>query len=490
MTVFFLILSGAWLRFIHLGERSFWNDEAWLANVLIQKNLFQVFAAQDPSTPPLPPLFLFFSHCIVILSKPNEFFLRLLPCLSGILALPFIYFFAKQLFDRKAALASLFLISFNTFCIYYSKELKPYSTEMFFAVLFLFLAEKLIRDSEQKKNFWLFGLVSVAGIFISHSFIFISSVVSLVIIAEGSRKNRAAARFGVSIFLITLSLFVFLFLFYTQKRISPALAAYWIPNYVDGSSVKSFLSWNLATAREFFNLYSNFHYVSPPFIQRVIFGIFLFVFSMGFVDIFKRKERRFLGYFLGIFSLLYLASACKQYPFAPRLALFAMPLLFIILGNGLSVCYGYLVSKKINKQVLAVGVFSLAFLYLIAPVRENIVNPTKREEMRPLVQKILEKYQPNDAIYVYYGARSAFQFYWPRPAAYTKGSAHRENMDQYETDIHQFLNQNHGKRVWLIFSHNWWIKDERKFILELVLKERKPLAQFQATGASAYLFGS
>ena len=83
-------------------------------------------------------------HLISNIFQPNEFNLRLLPAISGILCLPLVYKLTKSFFDKQTAAIALFLCSFNSIFIFFSKELKQYTTEAFFALLAICITERII----------------------------------------------------------------------------------------------------------------------------------------------------------------------------------------------------------------------------------------------------------------------------------------------------------------------------------------------------------
>ena len=97
-TTFF---GGIFIRLFQLGWRSFWLDEARLANIIVKDDFEQVFNIDLYSGFAFPPpFFTIIIHLISNTFQPNEFNLRLLPAFAGILCLPLVYTLTKLFFDK------------------------------------------------------------------------------------------------------------------------------------------------------------------------------------------------------------------------------------------------------------------------------------------------------------------------------------------------------------------------------------------------------
>ena len=104
------IFGGIFIRLFQLGWRSFWLDEAYLANIVVLENIEEIFNVNQYLNFAFPPpLFTITIHLISNIFQPNEFNLRLLPSISGILCLPLVYQLTKSFFDKQTASIALFL---------------------------------------------------------------------------------------------------------------------------------------------------------------------------------------------------------------------------------------------------------------------------------------------------------------------------------------------------------------------------------------------
>ena len=69
-----------------------------------------------------------------------------------------------------------------------------------------------------------------------------------------------------------------------------------------------------------------------------------------------------------------------------------------------------------------------------------------------LCASVAAQAQPEDAIYIYYGARQAMRFYGPRAGLtrWTEGACHRGETRAYYHELDQFRGH---PRVWFIWTH-------------------------------------
>jgi len=470
-----IITLAAQIRTYNLGARSLWLDEASVANWISQSNLKGVLASLGPA----PPLFVITIHYLVKLLPNNEFTLRLLPCLFGIGSLVLIYLVARRI-DSKVALLTLILFSFSPHLIIYSKELKQYSGDVFFALLLVFLAERIVRK-DSWRNWGLWVLFSSLALGFSHAAVFVIPGLSLVLLLQGigSRGRGILSKWLMSNAVVGL-VFLLIFSFITRGQIQDWLVAFWKGFYPDTTSGKNLLFWlvrsHLTILKDFFQ--------PNDWLALVLIPV-----AMG--DFVRTNHRRFLLYLLFPLFLALVASSLHRYPYGvTRLMLFATPMLFVAMGQGLFRILTVLYQKK---YVVALAVMVILFSWpTVSQIYTGFTKPMivafpPKEEMRPVIQYLEKNLEAGDRIYVYYGAVPAFKYYYH--GSYKNvvlGESHRDDINEYPSDIDKILERN--IRVWLVFSHYWWVRDERRFCLEYLSKRGSLLKKREAEGASVYLY--
>ncbi len=122
------------------------------------------------------------------------------------------------------------------------------------------------------------------------------------------------------------------------------------------------------------------------------------------------------------------------------------------------------------------------------PIHLNF--PIKIEEIKNSLNYIEKNIKKDEAIYVYYGSRRAFDFYKETNIININnpiivGTKHRKENHKYD---HELLNLK-GK-VWLLFSHVYSFRsdeNEEKYMMELILSKGSELLDVKKyKGSSIY----
>src|SRR5205823_3603666 len=127
----------------YAAGRSLWIDEAWLAlNVLTHS--FRGLAGHLDFEQVAPVPFLWSIRLSHLALGTSEQALRLVPLLAGTLLLLFVWRVAAPILGEAWALLALALAAMNPVLIYYSNELKPYSTDALVCLVVTWLALRVI----------------------------------------------------------------------------------------------------------------------------------------------------------------------------------------------------------------------------------------------------------------------------------------------------------------------------------------------------------
>lgn len=165
------------LRLPHLTG-SFWLDEAAQA-LESSRPLSQQFMIKEDFQPPLLHLIV---HVLVQISRA-EWWLRLSPLSDGLGMVLFTFLIAKRFTSTKIALFSTLLLSFNSFHIYYSQELRPYALTGFWVAFGWWLILKITDHTIIKPKLLIgFIICSVAGMYSTYlyPFAFIGQLIYLI----------------------------------------------------------------------------------------------------------------------------------------------------------------------------------------------------------------------------------------------------------------------------------------------------------------------
>ncbi|MCB8943063.1 MAG: glycosyltransferase family 39 protein [Ardenticatenaceae bacterium] len=143
--VFFITLSGAFLRVFLLDRKGMWLDETfsvWLANQRVGEMLPWVAAIDQH-----PPLYYLLLHFWVALKGDTPYYVRLLSVLFNAGTIPVIYLIGKRLSGVMVGLAAAVLLALSPFHIRFAQEARMYALLTFNAAVAIYALVCLLTDS-------------------------------------------------------------------------------------------------------------------------------------------------------------------------------------------------------------------------------------------------------------------------------------------------------------------------------------------------------
>jgi 4-amino-4-deoxy-L-arabinose transferase-like glycosyltransferase len=460
-----------YFRLSELGSRNLWTDEAWVALAVMKPTATEALAAGQST----PPFYLLTVWAMVQLWGHSELVLRSLSWLFGVGTLGLIWRFSRSLAAVPAALLALAAVAFSPIMVYYSKELKQYSGDAFFAVGLLWLTERL--QARKGGQGWLaLALAGVVGLGYSQPLIFTLPVVWAVLWVTLPRGQRPRLFCLGGVWLLAAAGYYLLFI---RREIDPELVAYWTQDFPDLSGLLPFFRW-LGPA-----LYRYFWYFLGEW--GVIWGPLLL--AAGMMVMVQRGRGRVVLYLMGPLLLAFGAACLHRYPFMAhyggnRLMLFSAPVLYVLVAAGGWGVFEMLWRRRQRWIALALTALLLAALNLRAGVKENLSPLNNREEIQPLVALLEANLQPQDLIYVYYFAVAPFKYYYhgPNPGICWGRSCVEQGLDpagQARTP---------PQRLWLIASHIPDLVFLRQFAAGLLGPDWREAACFSGVGAALLRF--
>ena len=157
-----------------------WEDEAMLSANLIDRGYRDLLQPLHYCQV-VPTLFLWGQLTIVKLLGFNEYSLRLIPFLCGLVSLPLFRHVAGRLLQGAARVLAVGLFAVAYPMTRYAAEAKPYGCDLLIALAFLALTVEWLRRPDQTR--WLWALAALVGPAVGYSFpaIFVAGGASLVI---------------------------------------------------------------------------------------------------------------------------------------------------------------------------------------------------------------------------------------------------------------------------------------------------------------------
>lgn len=496
-----IILSGGiLLRFIpYLFNRSLWLDESMLALNIVNRNFTQLLTQPLQYDQAAPLLFLAIEKASVLAFGSSEYALRLFPFLCGVLSLFLFHRLAKLCLAPRAVPIALSLFAIAGPLIYYSSEVKPYSSDVAVALLLSWAAVYCLSHDVSTPLFVAFGLLGLASIWLSYPAVFVlvgiaagELVSSLGLVRERWRVKIPRLVIIASAWAVSFAACYFVSLRHPVNNRN--LLFEWRTAFIP-LPLLSFhaAKWFVTT---FFDIFR-----SPGGLEPA--GLAALSFLVGCVAMFSAKRKElFILIFPALATLI--AAGAHKYPFNGRVLLFIVPALLLLAAQGADRIW---VLTADRSRFVGPCFLVLLFLHPLLFSTYGLVKPNAstlplgveaatvppgvghtKEELKPVMNYISAHQQPGDVLYVYDAAAPAFLYYAPRyhldKTNYVLGREAGWNQDwnAYQNDMNQLRGNG---RVWFIVSH---LHQQEEFPAYLLDHKGTRLDLFESLGAQAYLY--
>jgi predicted membrane-bound mannosyltransferase len=117
-------------------NQSFWFDEVWVANAIVERPLRQTIYYQGWLNTN-PPLFLLLVRLFTQLFGISHATMRIVPFVFGILSIFAVAYLAARLLKPWYAIVAVLLFSLSPAFVFYTTALKPYTADVFVGVILL-----------------------------------------------------------------------------------------------------------------------------------------------------------------------------------------------------------------------------------------------------------------------------------------------------------------------------------------------------------------
>ena len=513
-----IIFFGIALRLIrYLYNPSLWFDESVVATDIINRG-FMEFLQPSPDYTQTGPLGFFILIKLAIQVFGNsEYAFRLFPLLFGIISLFLFYKVAKHILNPEAVVIALGLFAILDPLVWYSTTLKPYSIDVAVTLLIYTFVINMRTKQLNMLQTAFFAFAGAVVVWFSHPSIFIIAGVGVCSVAFCSiNKEWARLRGQLFIYSIWALSFVALYILYTHNLTSDMDYNMGIEKALKmENSLMPFPPESLKDIRWYVD---SFFETFDSAIGLSFAGLAAFAFIVGGISMYSENRERFL-LLISPFFFTVVAAALHQYSIKGRLILFLVPLMLLIISEGVAK-----VSNKSGHNPAKVGIILIAllFLYPFSWATYHIKNPSSLEEIKPVLSYIKDNWQKEDILYIHFYTQYAFEYYskyYPEPFAFDekeyligiapgawyykwrKNKIHdnyrmREDITQSSTDIMKEyvkdLNKLKGRhRVWILFTGkvaSMGLEDAKFFLYHLDTIGKR-LDSFGRPGvAVAYLY--
>ena len=446
----FITISGLLLRLRqYAANRSFWGDEGGVALNIVERSFFGL--TQKLGFHQAAPLgFLFIEKLSIILLGNRDYIFRLFPLLCGLLAVYLMYLIVKEYFV-VAGIFALLIFAINSWLIYYSSELKQYCGDVTVTLLLIYLSFHCLKEDTRPKDFLWLGLAGFITIWISHISIFILAGIGITlffdkVIQKEYRRLLWVIGLGVS-WLLSFGIEYIVTLQYTIAD-----------GHYQTAWLKSFMPLP-PTSEWAWNIFYKFMLINLNRTDLILAYLFIGLILIGCVALFARNWK--IGLIvLFPFIMTLAASALHKYPLSYRFMLFLMPSAFLFIAEAIRMIYQRIAKWQPKLGLVLCAVPAVILLWV--PIQTAVYDvkvPETVSEIRPVVQYVSEKKQPQDIVYIYYGSVPSVLYYAPQYGFTDTDSPNviqgiwRQNDHKALERFFEDVGALKGKeRVWFIFS--------------------------------------
>lgn len=483
-----LVGAGVGLRVIqYLANRSLWLDEALLAPEVLHRSAGEILSPRNWG--PVPAGFLLLTRVSTEMLGRGELALRLVPLAAGVASVFLFIAVAKRLVSPAAALVGLALFSLSPFLVYYSSELKPYSTDVALALAVVLLGLRMRRGGGWRSAVWI-GIAGAAAVLFSQTAALVLAGVTLAVLVDTVKaRDRAATRMILWLCVFWAALFgVPFFLFLRHAGMAGYIREFWSSGFMPlpPTSVAD-LKWFPDTFLRLFRdplgvlgdrqIETGFYHAAAG----------MAAFLVGSWRLWRR-DRATLRVLLLPVAVTLIASGLERYPFggewttSGRVILFLAPLLFLVIGVG---------AAELLRRLRGVGIGVVCMLVAPFAAYALLATPSGRVEIRPLLDHLAENRGPGEPLYVHYKLKPAFRYYAESRPALAKGvllgTCARARPSEY---LRELAGLRGNERVWILFGEGSGAQglDEKGLMLAYLDQVGERLDGVVAQGTSLYLY--
>ncbi|MBY0404007.1 MAG: hypothetical protein K2X66_08910 [Cyanobacteria bacterium] len=521
------------------SNRSLWIDEAMLAENILNRSWEDLLTPLDYYQ--IAPIgFLWAVKAMTLALGPSEYALRLVPLCAGVLSCWMLYRLTHKILPHWVLLLFMGLFGFCEPIIYYAQELKQYATDVFLTLWVFYLGRPLLTQGFSQIKYWRLVAVLCLGSWFSHAMLMVGLGVLLLLIFQiltlAPPKEKPGDKshwHPIPQMILGLVFFLANFTLEYQWLLAPlhrSAAHQEIWHQVWDQQLQAFMplpwqpQWLPWLWHSLFSVMKHPVGLRLSFIPGVLF--LLGIIGTWVAPHFHKSPsgsnpydfRPLAALALSPLVITLVASGAHLYPFLGRMLLFLVPtfLLMICLGG-----YYFVIalpsivqpfkkftgSEEAQKRYWLFAPIILSIVLGIGLIHapKKLIAPT-HEEMKPVLETLAQKVQPEDALYIYYGAQPAFQYYIashglgnptlekplkniPRIEgtyqSYVDGLKHRNKPHAFSKTF-QPLKTLHPKRLWVLLSHLY--QQEEQDITQELSAWGKPVTILSGRHAKAMAY--
>lgn len=379
-----------------------WLDEAYVSLNILHRSYAEL--ADSLSFNQVAPYgFLVVQKAVTDVLGGGELALRLFPMLSGLAAMVLFYFLVRRWLEPAAQPIALAMLACAGIAIWYSGQVKQYSSDVTIAIGLMLLAD--YRGPRQM--LWGIGMAvtGAVAVWFSHPSVFIlAGVGTSLFVAAAHARDWKRIYALISIGASWGASFVANYFLIIKQAESDTSSREFLVDFwgADGfpplppTSVRD-IEWYFQKAE---NVFQN-----PG--SLTFSGIALVFWLLGCMALFPKHKLRMAMMLLPL-AFTFLAGGLHKYPVEGRLLLFYVPFMHLIVAAGAGACL-----TRTSRSLPAVGVIALALVmaWPAYTTSKHLIRPRVVSNIRPVLQHLGDNYQEGDVVYLKEWAQYNFLYY-------------------------------------------------------------------------------
>jgi hypothetical protein len=406
-----LIVLGIALRVAEFTEpSSLWGDETMLAINIASRSYGEL-------TGPLyfgqtaPILYLWLERLVFELAGSHERVFRLVPFVGSVLSLPAFHLLADRVARGRTAVVALALVAASPVLVTYSGEGKPYSTDFLVSVLVLLAAERWTCRVPGRRGMVILAFAGCAALLASTP-----AILVLLAAVAAAAVRRVARGCGPSLPALGAAAVLWTALFAVQYLLvlgdvatNAYMQEFWERTLLSpgpGFAARVWEGMSAGVAPAGAALY-------PP----LLVPLFILLAGCGLARLVVSRRADFAVLFALPLLLAFGAALLGRYALHPRLLLFAVPAVVLLVAMGVNAVAVWTAGRlPLMRPRFVAAAFVLPFVIVGASVLT--ARSPQYEAMAPIVAELEKRADPQAPVYVFARNTPAWLFYttrWEQP---------------------------------------------------------------------------
>jgi hypothetical protein len=258
---------------------------------------------------------------------------RFLPLVCGIASLWLVRKLAFRFMSAPAAMAALVMFALSDDLVYYSSEVKPYSSDLLYGLAILLVSSDLLDHPLCKGRLAILGVLAAAAPWLSFTSVFMIAGCGAVLIAMKAWQRNWRDVLWLTIIALVWAASFFLSYQASRALLHPATTMYVFWNFAFVPFPPRSTADLLTTGGLVLEIFVNPLYLVPWSLPVYVVVLPVVLWFLGAFSLGRRHLEFFLFLVLPIVLAL-CAAAARKYPFHGRLLIELVPAFYLMIAEG------------------------------------------------------------------------------------------------------------------------------------------------------------